>query len=197
MRRISLALFLIFLPGFARAAEPGDLLRYIPKHADAALIVDQPRRLIDVARTFPPLQQLFAFPAVREQIESTSGKQFLQLISYFEKTLGHAWPELVDKLAGGGAVLGVRFEADNGPSLLVLKAADEDLMRRAFQLVLDVAKQELERREANITIKNLEYRSFTGYQIGDAYAALTGPLLFISNKSEALKAGLDLYINGA
>lgn len=197
MRRISLALILVLIPGLARAAEPGDLLRYIPKQADAAFIVDQPRRLIDVARTFPPLQQLFAFPAVREQIESTSGKQFLQLVSYFEKTLGHAWPELVNKLAGGGAVLGVRFEADNGPSLLVLKATDEELMRRAFQLVLDVAKQELERREANITIKNLEYRGFTGYQIGEAYAALTGPVLFISNKSESLKAGLDLFINGA
>lgn len=197
MLRRSLALLLLVFPAISSAADPVELLRYVPKQADAALIINHPRRVVDAVRTFPPIQQLFAFPAVREQIESTSGKQFLQLISYYEKTLGHAWPELIDKLAGGGAVLAVRFQGDNSPALLVLKADDEELMRRAFDLVLNVAKQELERTEAPTKVISKQYRGFTGYQVGEAFAAMAGPLLFVSNKSEAIKAGLDLYINGA
>ena len=110
-RRLALA-FVFCLPTIAVAAEPSDVLRYVPKQADAALIIDRPRLLADALNRFEPLRQLMAFEAVKEQLESTNNKRFINLIAYYEKALGKPWPELLDTLAGGGACLAVHFDGD-------------------------------------------------------------------------------------
>jgi hypothetical protein len=195
--RFALAIVLM-LPVFVVAAEPSDVLRYVPKQADAALIVDRPRQLADALIRFEPLRQLAAFEAIKEQLDSTNSKRFINLIAYYEKALGKSWPELLDTLAGGGACLAVHFAGDQSPALFVMKSTDEALLHKALDLVITVAKQELERTESTVKFHSVEYRGYTGYQLGkDAFAAVCGPVLFFSNKSEAVKLGIDLYINGA
>ncbi len=185
-------------PLFATAAEPSDVLRYVPKQADAALIVDRPRQLADAIKRFEPFRQLTTFSAAKEQIESTNTKQFINLIGYYEKALGKSWPELLDTLAGGGACVAIRFDGDKSLVLFVAKSTDEALLQKAVKLVIEVAKEELERTESAVKFGSVEYRGYTGYQLGkDAFAAVCGPVLFFSNKAEAVKAGIDLYINGA
>ena len=79
-----------------------------------------------------------------------------------------------------------------------MKSTDEALLHKAMDLVIEVAKQELERTESTVKFHSVEYRGYTGYQLGkDAYAAVCGSVLFFSNKTEAVKAGIDLYINDA
>lgn len=185
-------------PLAALSAEPSDVLRYVPRQADAALIVEQPRQLANALIRFEPLRQLASFAAVQEQLEATSSKRFLSLIGYFEKSLGKPWQELLDVLAGGGACLAIRFEGDDSPALLVLKSTDEAMLHKALDLAKDVARQELDRTEATARFRSVEYRGYTGHQLGpNAFVAACGPVLFLSNRAEAVKAGIDLYINGA
>lgn len=185
-------------PLAALSAEPSDVLRYVPRQADAALIVEQPRQLANALIRFEPLRQLASFAAVQEQFEATSSKRFLSLIGYFEKSLGKPWQELLDVLAGGGACLAIRFEGDDSPALLVLKCTDEAMLHKAMDLAMDVARQELDRTEATARLRSVEYRGYTGHQLGpNAFVAACGPILFLSNRAEAVKAGIDLYINGA
>lgn len=186
------------LPTFALADGSGDLFKFIPKQADAVLIVESPRRLVDAVMTFQPLRQLASFDAVKEQLASTNGRKLANLIAYYEKALGHPWPELLDKLAGGGATLAIHFDGDKSPALLLVKAKDEALLKRALELIREVAAQELERVEAPLKVQQSTHRGFEGHQLGkDIYAALAGSMLIVSNRSDGLKAALDLYIDGS
>lgn len=198
MRRslLVLATVLLLKPNLS-AGSPGGPLRFIPKQADMVVVVEQPRRLSDALTTFEPFHQLAAFPAVKEQLAGTQFRQFLNLIRYYETSLRATWPELLDELAGGGVALGVRFDGNPPTTLLVVQSKDEVRLRRAFDLVRDVVTSEQERNDAIARPQTITYRGITGYQFGpNAYAAVAGPVLFLSNKREGARAGLDLYING-
>lgn len=188
------SIVLLGWPTLVVAADANDVLRYVPNQADAALIVERPRQLVEAVMRFEPFRQLTTFPAAKEQLESTNAKRFLNLIAYYEKALGKPWPELLDTLAGGGACLAIRFDGDKSPVLFVAKSTDEALLAKAMAMVVDVAKQELERNESPVKYQSKEYRGYTGHQLGqDAFAVVCGPVLFFSNKSEAIKLAIELY----
>jgi hypothetical protein len=173
-------------------------LRYVPREADVAVVVEQPRAVVDAVRSFEPFKQLLKFDAVREQLESTNANRLAQLVAYYEQELSVPAAELLDRVAGGGLAVAAKFQGGGPPVLLVACAKDEALLHRAFDLLIKTIKSELERTESPITVTSAQYRGFTGYQIGkDAFAAVAGPVLFASNKAEGVKAALDLYINGA
>ena len=199
MRPILLAL--LGLSAFAvaaPAAEPSDILRYVPRQAEFVIVVDRPRQLADALTGLPPLRQLMELDGLKEELTSTNSRRFLQFVAHFEKTLGKRWPDLLDDLAGGGIALAVRFENDPPPAMLVMKARDEAILQKAFAQFIEIATSELERKESTEKIVSQTYRGCPGYQLGpDAFAAIAGPVLFISNKAEAVKLGIDLYINGA
>jgi len=195
--RSCLAAVILLLTSSVSPAADGPL-RFVPREADVAVAVEQPRAVIDAVRSFEPFRQLFQFEAIREQLESTNANRLAQLIAYYEKELGVAAPDLLDRLAGGGVALATRFQDGVPPVLLVACARDEALLHRAFDLLLATVRTEQERTESPMMVKSAEYRGFTGYQLGkDAFAAVAGPVLFASNKAEGVQAGLDLYINGS
>ncbi|MFL5331138.1 MAG: hypothetical protein ACJ8C4_19780 [Gemmataceae bacterium] len=196
--------FLIFWACFttfaaaAPAAEPSDILRYVPRQAEFVTVVDRPRDLVQAVAGMAPLRELMTFEAVKEQFDSTNSRRFRQLVAHFEKTLDRQWPDLLDDLTGGGAALALRFDPQPPPAMLVIKAKNEDTLRRAFDLFVEVVKTELERAEKPEKIETHSYRGFTGYKFSaDSYAAVCGPVLFFSNKAEAVKAGIDLCIDGS
>src|SRR5438067_1181086 len=128
----------------ARADGPPDPLRLIPKQADLVLKIDSPRKLADAVASVEPLRKLSQFAAVRELLDSTNSRRFRQLIDYYEKELGASWPELLDRLAGGGVAVATKFEGgQNAPVLLVVQGRDEAATKQAFRLVLGVIEQEL------------------------------------------------------
>jgi hypothetical protein len=180
----------------ALAEDAHPLLRYVPKQADAAIVVDHPSQTLDAVLAFEPIQQLLTFAAVKEQLDSTNARRVRQMVAHFEKELGHPWPTLIEKLAGGGACLAVRVEGDPNPSLLVVRAKDEALLHRAVQLVVKAARDELDRQEKPAKIGTLVYRGFTGYQLGDGCLAVGGPLLFASNRRDVVKMAVDLAADG-
>src|ERR1700682_6452353 len=108
------------VPLWAEAPPPSPL-RLVPREADLLLEVPHPRRLVESVTTLDLLKQLQAFSAVREIYDSTNYRRFNQLGAYFEKQLGFKWPELLDRLAGGGAVLAVKLGPDPAPSLFVFQ----------------------------------------------------------------------------
>src|SRR5260370_42253017 len=88
----------------ARADAPPDPRRLVPGVADLVVEVPQPRRLVEAFTTLDVLKQLRQFDQVRELVDSTTYRRFYQLVAYYEKQFGLKWPELLDRLAGGGAV---------------------------------------------------------------------------------------------
>ncbi len=182
-------------PGWADS--PPDPLRFIPDQADLFIKIDNPRRLIGAAANLDLLKQLQQFQVVQEYNQSTNQHRFLQFVAYFEKELGAKWPELLDRLAGGGAVAAVKFGPDPAPAGLVIQGKDADLLRRFVRLGCSVIEQELARQESKDHLEKQTYRDLETYHVGKGFhVAAAGTVLFAANRAEALHLLLDTYLDG-
>jgi hypothetical protein len=183
--------------GRAPKAEPpsGSPLRLIPAEADLVLQVDSPRRAAEAVVNLDSLKQLQAFPAFKELLDNTQARRGQQLLAYFEKELGAKWPELLDRLAGGGIAVGSKFGGDPAPVLAVVQGKDEELLKKFVAAALLVAEGELARQEVKARPAKAAYRGIETVHIGkDFHLARAGTALLVSNNQTALKRGLDLHL---
>src|SRR5262245_31843166 len=187
----------LLLTAAARAQAPPDPLRLVPDQADVAIKVEKPRQLAESVTANDLLKQLQTLDPVKELLDSTIYRRFYQLVAYFEKQLGAKWPELLDRLGGGGIVAAGQLQVDNAPALLVLQGTDAALTRRFVDLGLQVVEQEVARSESKERIKKESYRGVETVRLGDSFhAAAVGAAVLVSNKAEGLRAALDLQIDG-
>lgn len=170
-----------------------DPLRLVPSTADLVIQVPKPKSLIDVYSNLEVVKQLYTFREVRELYDSTNARRFYQLVAYFEKQLGVKWPEALERLAGGGITVVVKFGPDPAPALFILQATDEKLLEQFVKVGLDVVEQELARQESKEKVERGKYRDMPTFKLGkDFHAGIAGNALVISNKAEVLQASLDL-----
>lgn len=190
---------LLFLTSASlRAEAPPDPLRLVPNQAELLVQVDQPRKLVEAVTNLDVLKQLQALGAIKELYDSTNSRRFYQLVGYFEKQLGVPWPEMLDRLAGGGAVLGVKFGGEPAPLLAVVQGTDEALVRKFTQLALEVTEQELARQESKERLQKSSYRDVETLRLGKQFhAAVAGSALLLSNNETALHLGIDLFKDGS
>ncbi len=178
-----------------RADTPRDPLRLIPEQADFLVKVEQPRQLVEAITHLDLFKQVQSLEAVRELYDSTNVRRLLQLVAYFEKELGVGRLELLDRLAGHGAVLAVRFHPKPTPILFVVQGKDEALLRQFFKLALEVVEQELARQEAKDQPVKGRYRDLDTIRIGEKFhAAVAGSALLISNLEKGLHSGIDRHL---
>lgn len=180
--------------GAARAETPGSTLAIIPEQADLLLEVSDPRQLVDAIGRAPTLQKIMRFSAAREFMGGTQARRLGQLVSYLEKEIGIPWPEMVERLAGGGAALAIKFGPNPAPSMVVFQGRDEKLLQKFISVVTEVVSQELARQDSKATIERGRYKSIPVLRIGNEFFAATpGTTLVISNKKEVLERALELH----
>jgi hypothetical protein len=197
LRRLVLACLCLVSTASARADAPPDPLRLVPSEAGFFLEVHDPRHLLDTVHALPMLEEWYELQPVKEYRDSTNARLFRQLVAYFEKELGAKWPDLLDRLAGGGAVVAVKLGPNPAPALLVLQGKDEELLRRFVHLGLDVAEQELARQGSNDRPEKGTYRDVETVRIGKGFhAAVVGSALVVSNVEEGLRRSIDLHLDG-
>jgi hypothetical protein len=196
-RRLAGGLFCLALLGpTAHAADaPPSPLRLLPEQADLVVQVSQPRRLVESLVKLDLLKQLQSFSIVREQLDSTNARKVRQLLAYFERELGDKWPDLLDKLAGGGVALSATYGAQPVPALLVIQGKDEELTAKFVKLALTVVEKELARQESKDKPVTGKYEGVETVQIGKGfYLARVGAAILMSNNEKSLHAGLDRHL---
>ncbi|MFO0846995.1 MAG: hypothetical protein U0871_00340 [Gemmataceae bacterium] len=196
MPRLSAVVLLAALAAPA-SARPADLLAKVPAEATLAVVVEHPRKLVEALRTLDAYRSAQALPAVREALDSTQLRRFFQFIAYYEQELGAKWPDLLDKLAGRGLVLGAAVGAGSGeqdPVLLVADGTDEATAAEFYALALKLFEQELA-RSAEADAPKLRRATHNGIETVHAgkefHAARVGATLLVSNREVALHRGLD------
>src|SRR5262249_19734094 len=104
MRRLRFAAGFILALSLTAAihAEPPHPFRLIPEQANLIVHVEQPRKLVETLTQIPAVHEAQKLPFVRDRLETPAFQRFLNLVAYYERDLGMPWPELLDKLAGGG-----------------------------------------------------------------------------------------------
>jgi hypothetical protein len=178
-----------------RPAPPPSPLRLVPAEADLVLQVRDPARVAALARKLDVLPRLLEFPLLKEQLDGTTARRLRQLLAYGEKTLGAKWPELLDRLAGGGVALAAKFGANPVPFLLVVQGKDAKLMEHFVKLAGDLIEAELARQESKDKLEKGDYHGIPGFQVGkDLWVARAGAALVVSNRKDALARALDLHL---
>src|SRR5262245_42150090 len=194
LRYLFVGLVLSVLVNASRAESPPDPLRLVPNEADLFLKIERPRKLVETGLNLDAFKQLRQLEAVQEVYDSTNFRRLYQLVGYYEKELGMSWPEILDKVAGGGIVVSAKFGPDPAPVLAVIQGTDEEFFKRFLKLSLEIIEQELARQGAKQELVRGKYHEFETFAIGkDLRVGVAGAALLVSNKDEALKRGLDLY----
>jgi hypothetical protein len=189
-------LALLTVAAAARADAPPDPLRLVPEQTDLFVEIKDPHKLLDIAQSEELFKAALALPQLRDLADSTNARRARQLVAYFEKELGAKSPELLDKLAGGGVVLAVKYGSDPAPVLLVVQGTDEKLMARFYRTGLEVIAQELARQESKEKVEKGSYKDIETVHVGkDFHAARAEKALLISNKEDVLKAALDRHLD--
>jgi hypothetical protein len=196
LRRIFLAVLLLLVGQIQRtpAASPA---RFVPPDTDILVEIPHPRQASDALLTLDAVQKVQTIPQVKELLGSTSYRRFYQLVAWFEKDLGAAWPEILDQTTGNGAVLTVKI-GPNPAVLAVLEGKDEKVTRLAFDRGLTVLKGELARRDgAPPFITHPAPNQGTMITVGPEFCfACTGKVILASNNHDTMKQALALVEKG-
>ena len=189
-------LYLGFLASTSFGADaPPSPLRLLPDQPDLVVQINQPRRLVESAVKLDLLKQLQTFSIVREQLDSTNARKGRQLLAYLERELGGKWPELFDKLAGGGIAVAATYRAEQSPALLVVQGKDEKLTEKFLKLALEVIEQELARQESKEKPVKGSYEDIDTVSFGkNFHLARVGAALLIASTEKELHAGLDRHL---
>ena len=191
------ALILLLLVRTTRADAPADPLRLVPGEADLFVKIERPRKLIETGLGLDAFKQLLQLEAIQEFYDSTNFRLFYQLTAYYEKELGLTWPEILDRVAGGGIVFSARVGPEPAPVLLIIQGTDAEFSRKFLQVTLEVVDQELARRGVKERSVRGKYHDFETLNFGkDLHAAVAGTALLMSNKDFALHRALDLSKEG-
>lgn len=193
--RLALALFsLLFLLNQAPAAHP-DPLQWAPERADLIVKIDQPRLLLDAVTSNEVFKQLQTFPPFLEFYDSGPFRRFFEILYYFERELGANRYELLDRLAGNGAVFAIHF-GEPSYVLLVIQGKDEALLQKFKATGLRVLESELARLDVKEPIQKGSHRGLEGVRIGkDLFAATVGTALVMTNASKGLEAALNQHLD--
>lgn len=172
-------------------------LKLIPPQANLIVHVENPRKLAETVIHHDVTQQVLKLPFVSEQIDTPEFERFLHLIRYYEKDLGAPWPELIDKLAGGGMTIAAKAGGENAPFMIVFRGSDEAFTKRFVDRVLYVIEQEQIRADSKERTKKGTHRGIDGWQLAeDALMTRLGSTLLFTNKNQALQAAIDLHLDG-
>jgi hypothetical protein len=188
---LTLALAAFLVPNLR--AESKDPLRFFPEQTDVVLKIEKPRALVEAVLKNDLAKEAMQLQIVRDFLDNPSYRRFFQLVAYFERELGAPWPELLDKLAGGGIAGGFHFAPDGNQAILIaIQGTDEKMVSKFFNLAASLFEEERTRQGAKEPLKRKSYEGFDGIELDkDAIVAHAGDVLLLSNKPDLLKAGID------
>jgi hypothetical protein len=195
MRLLLSLAFAVALAVQAAGAATKDPLRFLPADTDVVIKVEKPRALVETVLKHDLAKEAQQLQFVRDFLDGADARKFFQLVTYFERELGAAWPGLIGKLAGGGVAVGFKFAEGDRPVLLVIQGTDEAAVAKFMDLALTVLEDELTRQGAKEMPVRQKYQGVDCVFVSKALAvARVGDALLVSNADTGLRAGVDQHV---
>ena len=185
---LALSSFVLQTTGAAERLPPA--VQWIPQDAIVTLELTQPKALLDLFLDPKFAEAISSLSVYQQQASQPGFKEFLGVIAYLEATLGTDWKTAVRKLLGGGITLAV---LPNDTVLVAIDAEDGQMLRQLHEILLGFAKGDAAKEGQPERVTSKEYRGVTGWTFGgDEAHTIVGNRLLLANRSEAIKAALDL-----
>ena len=187
---LSLAIPLL-VPATPMAAQgPPAAAQWLPPEAVISLHVSQPRKLIKWLAGAEMTEAITALPLYQQQVSKPQFREFLNLVAFLETTLDTDWQTGLARLTGGGITLAICPE---DTVVAIVDAEDERLLERLHEIFLNIARSEAENEGRSGTVASKEYAGVTVWTFdGEEAHAIIGKRFIFANRSEGLKAVLDL-----
>jgi len=164
--------------------------RWIPQDAVIVLEVSNPTALLEVFTNDKATAAVTSLPLYKEQASKPQFKEFLNIINFIEITLDTDWRTGLTKLTGGGITLAI---CPNNIVLALIDAEDEYMLERLHEFFLNIARSEAEKKGQSDRVASREYDGVTAWTFnGEEAHAIIGNRLVFANRSEGLKAVLEL-----
>ena len=168
--------------------------QWMPGGALVAVEVSGPGDILDLVLGDEMIATVTAMPAFQEKEQSGELGQFKQVVGFFEAHLGTDWKTAARTLLGGGATLAAYPDQT---VVLIVDSQDAAMLERFRDFATVAAKGEAAKNGIEGAINSREYRGVTGWTFGGKEAhAVIGSRLVIANKSDGLKAVIDLREDG-
>ena len=164
--------------------------RWIPQDAVIVLEVFEPKTLLEVFTNDKATAAVTSLPLYKEQASKPEFKEFLNVINLVEITLDTDWRTGLAKLTGAGITLAI---CPDNMVLAIIDAEDEHMLERLHEFFLNIARAEAEKKGQSDRVASTEYDGVTAWTFnGEEAHAIIGKRLVFANRSEGLKAVLEL-----
>lgn len=195
-RVICLVAVWVACPPTLRAEPPPDPLRFFPESTVAVGVIEKPQALVDYILDYLSWPEVKGLEGVKEVLDSTNVRRFMQLVGHLERELGQPWSSWFPSLTRHGMALGALPRAGSKDAAVVgvIQGDNAKLTEKFRTLLIDLAAQELARQESPDRYVSRVYRGVTAHAIEKKfYVVVLDSALVFSNHGETLKQIVDRY----
>jgi len=187
---LSFALALLVPPTRTTGQTPLPPAQCIPRDAVICLQLSRPKALLDLLTDEEMTEAITSLPLYQQQSSKPKFQEFVNVIKYLETSLETDWRTGLARLTGGGVTLAVCPE---DTVVAIVDAQDESLLERLHEIFLNIARSEAQNQGQPDKVASKEYAGVTVWTSdGKEAHAIIGKRLIFANRSEGLKAVLDL-----
>ena len=176
-------------PAWTTAQTPPPV-QCIPEDAVVCLQVMRPKVVLDLLAGKEMTEAITSGPLYQSLLSQPKFKEFLNVVKFLETTLDTDWRTGLGRLAGGGITIAV---CPPDTVMAVIDAEDEAMLTRLHETFLTISRAQAQNEGHPENAASREYAGVTTWTFdGKEAHALVGRRLLFANRSEGLKAMLDL-----
>lgn len=181
--------FLLAWPTWMVAQTPPPA-QWIPQDAVVCLQVVKPKVILDLLAGKEMIGAISSSPLYQGLLSQPKFKEFLNVVKFLETTLDTDWRTGLGKLAGGGITVAI---CPPDTLMAVVDTEDEAMLTRLHETFLTISRAQAQNQGHPENVASREYAGVTAWTFdGKEAHALVGRRLLFANRSEGLKAMLDL-----
>jgi len=184
--------FLVLVLGQgARAAKTlAPATEWIPQDAVICVELKRPQALLDLLTGEKMTCAVTGQALYKKQAMNPKFMEMVNVIRFIEISLDTNWRKALAQLTGGGITLAV---CPQDTVLAIVEAKDEQMLIRAHELFLSMARSDAQDKGQPDRIASAEYLGVKGWTTnGQEAHAIVGKRLLIANRAQGLKTMVEL-----
>ncbi|MGQ9562488.1 MAG: hypothetical protein ACUVTH_03055 [Thermogutta sp.] len=190
---VTVVAFAVFIGNSSYAADVDDLCSWISKDVVIALVIREPRQLIEEWKKSSLRQGLQQHPLFQQALKNPGMQQAETVVNLLELQTKHDRYELLGKTLGRGMVVAL---LPQNRVVAIVQAEDAEVLQQVHEFFLGLAKLDAANKNHPERVRSAEYRGVTGWTFGgDEFHAIIGNRLILSNQAEAIKEIVDLSLD--
>lgn len=143
---------------------------------------------IELVRSHPIKERIFALPAYEALLQSDDLMRFQAGVSLFEAGMGQRWQRAISTVTDRGVSIGLD---KSGGVALLLESSDENALEALRNMLLVF----LPKPDGRSLAAQNKYRGVTAHQLKGTMLAQLDNILMLTNKPEMAKAIVDQYLD--